>query len=57
MKQLAEFLGINGYHTVAKNLPGHGTTIEECNRVQYTHWVEHIKKDIARLLTKQNNKK
>ena len=55
VKQLAEFLGINGYHAVAKNLPGHGTTIEECNRVQYTHWLEHIKKDIA-ILASQSEK-
>ena len=31
VKELAEFLGNKGYHTIAKNLPGHGTTVEECN--------------------------
>ena len=25
-KELAEFLGNNGYHTITENLPGHGTT-------------------------------
>ena len=49
VKQLAKFLSTKGFHVVAKNLPGHGTTIEECNRVRYTHWLEHIKKDIATL--------
>jgi len=47
VKALAKFLGENGFHTIANNLPGHGTTIEECNRVKYTDWITHIKKDIA----------
>ena len=34
-KKLAKYLADNGYYTVANNLPGHGTTIEECNRVKY----------------------
>ena len=49
VKKLAEFLGNHGYHTIANNLPGHGTTIDECNRVRYTHWLDHVKKDIAEL--------
>ena len=49
VRDLAKFLGKNGFHAVAKNLPGHGTTIEECNRVKYTDWVNHAKQDIAEL--------
>ena len=49
VRDLAKFLGKNGFHTVAKNLPGHGTTIEECNRVKYTDWISHAKQDIAEL--------
>tara|TARA_Y100000590_G_scaffold19162_1_gene22708 strand:- start:746 stop:1267 length:522 start_codon:yes stop_codon:yes gene_type:complete len=49
VRALAKFLGENGFHTVAKNLPGHGTTIEECNRVKYTDWINHVKQDIAEL--------
>ena len=48
-KQLAEFLGNNGFHAIAKNLPGHGTTPEECNSVKYNHWLYRIKEDIATL--------
>ena len=49
VRALAKFLGKNGFHTVAKNLPGHGTTIDECNRVKYTDWINHAKQDIAEL--------
>lgn len=51
-KQLAQFLGNNGYYTITKNLPGHGTTAEECNRIKYTDWLHHIKEDIAILASK-----
>ena len=51
VKELAQFLGNNGYHTVANNLPGHGTDIEECNRIKYTDWLDHAKQDIAKLST------
>lgn len=52
VKQLADFLGKNGFHTIANNLPGHGTTAEECNRVKYTDWITHVKQDIAELASK-----
>lgn len=52
VKELAEFLGDNGYHTIANNLPGHGTTVEECNRVQYQQWMDTIEQEIATLSTK-----
>ena len=52
VKQLAEFLGKNGFHTIANNLPGHGTTPEECNRIKYTDWINHVKQDIAELSSK-----
>ena len=49
VKALAEFLGQNGYHTIAKNLPGHGTTVDECNRIKFKHWLDFVKEDIANL--------
>ena len=52
VKQLAEFLSKNGYYTIAKNLPGHGTTVEECNKVKYSHWLNQVKEDIAELSIK-----
>ena len=51
VKKLAKFLGDKGFHTIAKNLPGHGTTPEECNRVKYQMWIEHVTQDIANLIS------
>ena len=49
VKELAKFLGKNGYYTIAKNLPGHGTTIKECNKVKYADWFGAVKQDIAEM--------
>lgn len=51
VKELAQFLGDNGFHAIANNLPGHGTTAEECNRVKYQMWLEHVTQDIANLIS------
>ena len=51
-KKLAQYLSKQGYRTVANNLPGHGTTIEECNRVKYQDWVESVEQGVARLASK-----
>ena len=51
VKELAKFLGDQGFHTIANNLPGHGTTVEECNRVKYQMWIEHVVQDIANLIS------
>jgi|TARA_B100001964_G_C14171520_1_gene571695 carboxylesterase len=51
IKELAEFLGNHGYHAIAKNLPGHGTDIQECNKVKYTDWLDQVKQDVAKLAT------
>jgi len=52
VKELAKFLGNSGFHTIANNLPGHGTTVEECNRVKYTDWIQASKQDVATLASK-----
>ena len=49
VKQLAEYLAENNFHTIANNLPGHGTNKEECNRVKSHHWLDFVKKDVAKL--------
>lgn len=51
VKELARYLGDKGFHTIANNLPGHGTTAEECNRVKYHMWLEHVTQDIANLIS------
>lgn len=50
-KELAEFLGKNGYHTITENLPGHGTSPEECNRVKFLDWLSFIDRKIAEFST------
>ena len=54
VRDLAAFLGDNGYCVVANNLPGHGTTVEECNRIKYKHWINKVKQDMAALSIKCN---
>ena len=49
VKQLAEFLANNGFHAVANNLPGHGTNIDECNKVKYKDWIDKVTQDVAQL--------
>ena len=54
VKDLAKFLANHGYFTIAKNLPGHGTTVEDCNKVTYEDWLNHVEKDVAELSSKCN---
>ena len=51
-KELAEFLGTQGFYTKTNNLPGHGTTPEEYNRYNYKDWIEFVEKDVAEMSTK-----
>ena len=55
MKLLAEFLASKQIHVVAKNLPGHGTTINDCNRVKYQDWLDFSKKELS-ILASQSDK-
>jgi carboxylesterase len=48
-KDLAEYLGSQGFYTKAINLPGHGTTPEDCNRVEYTDWLEYTEQGVAEM--------
>jgi len=41
-KDLAKHLSNNGFHSLTKNLPGHGTTVEDCNRYKYTDWINFV---------------
>lgn len=50
-RELAEFLGKNGYHTITENLPGHATSSRECNRVKYQDWLSFIDRKVAGLST------
>ena len=51
VKELAEFLGSKGYHTRVENLPGHGTTVEDCNTVKFQDWLEFVEQNFAKMMS------
>ena len=42
LRGLAHFLADQGYRVSARLLPGHGTTMEECNLVKAEDWLEEV---------------
>ena len=55
VKDLAKYLGNNGFHAVANNLQGHGTNPEDCNRYKFTDWMQSVEQDFANLLTSNDS--
>ena len=51
VKKLANHLAGQGYYVQANNLPGHGTTIEDCNLTSYHEWLSSVEKHIATMYT------
>ena len=49
VRELAEFLSQNGYYAVAENLPGHGTSIEDCNQITYQDWKDFTMRGMSDL--------
>ena len=49
MLPLAHFLELKGYRVVLDNLPGHGTTIEDCNSTKYPEWISFVEQRFAEL--------
>ena len=49
LKKLMSFLISQNYHVIAENLPGHGTTISDCNSTSYLDWIEFVEKRFAYL--------
>ena len=52
VKELAQFLSLQGFHTIAKNLPGHGTNVEDCNKTKYREWLEFVEQNYAEMMSK-----
>ena len=46
---LAQFLSRKGFRVSARNLPGHGTTVEDCNATKYTDWLRFVEENLAEL--------
>lgn len=52
MLELAKFLKNNSIYIKLDNLPGHGTTIDDCNATKYTEWIEHVERGVAEVASK-----
>ena len=44
---LAKILSKNGFYVKLDNLPGHGTTVDDCNNTQYAEWIDHVEQGVA----------
>ena len=49
VSHLAKFLEKHGFRVVLDNLPGHGTTIEDCNSIKYQEWISFAEKRFAEI--------
>tara|TARA_B100000575_G_C23040022_1_gene598599 strand:+ start:152 stop:931 length:780 start_codon:yes stop_codon:yes gene_type:complete len=49
VKKLAIHLSKKGYKVRADNLPGHGTTVEDCNSTKYSEWLTAVETGVAEM--------
>jgi len=49
LKEIAKKFEGMDYHVVLNNLPGHGTTLENCNQTRYQDWLNYSKIEFAKL--------
>ena len=49
MRRLGDYLHREGLTVSAPLLPGHGTTVEDCNGVRWQQWVAHVEGALADL--------
>ena len=54
VRDLAFFLSKNGYYAVAENLPGHGTSVEDCNQVKYQDWIDFTMRGITEMAAQRS---
>ena len=54
-RDLANFLGKQGFYVVAKNLPGHGTTPNDCNKHTHEDWIMAVEQGVAEMSSNCNN--
>ena len=54
-RDLAKYLGEQGFYTKAINLPGHGTTPKDCNRTKFTDWIEFTEQGVAEMSSHCDN--
>ena len=46
---IAKFLASKGFRVSNRNLPGHGTTIEDCNATKFHDWLNFVEVSLAEL--------
>ena len=51
VKELAHYLSKHGFYTRADNLPGHGTSLADCNRCKYGDWIEFVEQGLAEMIS------
>tara|TARA_B110000495_G_C23006433_1_gene594603 strand:+ start:182 stop:949 length:768 start_codon:yes stop_codon:yes gene_type:complete len=49
---LSKYLSENGFYVKLDNLPGHGTTVDDCNNTKYTEWIDHVERGVAEVASK-----
>ena len=49
LKEIAKKFAHSDYHVVLNNLPGHGTTMKDCNQIKYQDWLNYSKIEFAKL--------
>ena len=49
MSSLRNFLAQKGLRVSARNLPGHGTTVDNCNATKYEEWLTATEQNLAEL--------
>ncbi|NOZ07973.1 MAG: alpha/beta fold hydrolase [FCB group bacterium] len=52
IRELCAYLGGDGLRVKAENLKGHGTSIDDCNRVLYRDWLQQTEQSVADLMAR-----
>ena len=47
LTQIAKQFADQQYHVVLNNLPGHGTTLKDCNKTKYQNWLDYSKRELG----------
>ena len=55
LKKLFDYLTEQKYHVILDNLPGHGTSVRDCNSTTYYEWIDHVEKRMAYLSSHCDN--
>jgi len=55
LKKLATFLADNNIFVRLENLPGHGTTVQDCNNFTYTEWIKFVEMRFADMSSRCDN--